>query len=159
MARREQQIGKAGEQLAENRLRSIGLEMIEKIGTPVRLIPLPEWVRQILRAAGFSPNGVFRVIFGETVSGDRRAIIPGAGTSVLIETKTILDRNLRWSDLRDHQPDALSQHASLGGISLLVWVHIGGVFIMRWPIPDFAPRCSIDPAVASLLNIESIKEL
>ena len=38
--KREQQIGKNGEQTARSVLDGLGLEMIEKIGTPVNLIPV-----------------------------------------------------------------------------------------------------------------------
>lgn len=137
MTRHEQRIGKEGEALAESALRQIGLEMIEKIGTPVRIIP------------GRAP------IWGEKVSGDYRALLPG-GISVLIECKTIMDRNLVWSDLREHQPGCLTRHAELGGISLLVWVHTSGVYVMQWPIDGFGPRKNISPERASELAIESI---
>lgn len=156
MGRKSQQLGEQGELLAENRLRAIGLEMVEKIGTPVRLIRLPTRTIKVLSLSGINPKGISRVIFGEKVSGDRRAIIPGSGRSVLIETKTILDRNLRWSDLRDHQPGRLDRHYELGGLSLLVWVHKTGIYILRWPVPDFGYRKSITPEQAEQLNIQEL---
>jgi hypothetical protein len=94
----------------------------------------------------------FRVVFGERVSGDHRGVIEGTGQSVLAETKTILEGNLTWSKMREHQPERLTLHYELGGLSLLVWVHSTGVYIMRWPIPGFAkPRDVITPARAAEL--------
>lgn len=130
MTRREQHIGSAGQNVAAGALARLGIEMVEKIGTPV-----------LLRPVGSQKN-VFRVTFGEKVSGDHRGILPG-GRSVLAETKTILDRNLRWSDLREHQPDRLRQHAALGGLSLLVWVHDSGVYVMQFPLDGFMEGKSI----------------
>ena len=137
MTRRNQHIGKEGEKRAANALRSKGVEMVEKIGTPVRIVP------------GRAP------LWGEKVSGDHRGVLPG-GTSVLAETKTIMDRNLVWSNLREHQPGRLTRHAELGGISLLVWVHSTGVYVMLWPVEGFGPRKSISPDRASELAIQSI---
>jgi len=130
--------------LAAAALRQLGIEMVEQIGTPVHLIP-----------AHGTRKDVFRVAYGEKVSGDHRGILPG-GRSVLAETKTILDRNLRWSDLRDHQPDRLSEHAQHGGLSLLVWVHHTGVHVMRWPILGFAPGEGMPPEFA--MSIASVTQ-
>lgn len=143
MTKYEQRIGQIGQNHAANALRGIGVMCVEKIATPVRLLPA--------RA-----KGTFKVVWGEVVSGDHRGIIPGKGTSVLAETKTILDRNLRYSDLRDHQPERLTEHHENNGISLLVWVHSTGIYIMRWPITYFVKGKSITPEEASLLNVESL---
>lgn len=143
--KREQQIGKNGEQTARSVLDGLGLEMIEKIGTPVKLSPVP----------GARKN-VYQVIFGEKVAADHRAMLPD-GRSVLIEVKTIYDRNLVWSDLREHQPAKLQQHASLNGLSLLVWVHDSGVYVMRFPIEGFGPGKGITPAQAQ--NIHTLTVL
>jgi hypothetical protein len=113
---------------------------VEKIATPVKLIPT-------------KLSGAFKVIFSEAVSGDHRGILPG-GRSVLAETKTILDRNLRWSDLREHQPERLSRHAELGGLSLLVWVNSSGIYVMQWPVDGFGRGESISPLMASSNCIE-----
>lgn len=145
MTAREQNIGKHGEQLAMNTLRALGLEMVEKIGTPVKLQPA-------------RIQGTYRVIFGEKVSGDCRAILPG-GRSVLIETKTMLDHNLRWSDLREHQPGRLDRHSELGGISLLVWVHNSGVYVMGWPVPNFGPGRAINLFYAGGVDAETRRAL
>lgn len=139
MARKEQKIGKAGEEWAMNAVRALGVEMVERIGTPVKIVrtsPDKRW---------------HQIIWGEKVSGDTRGVLPG-GRSVLVETKTILNRNLRFGDLRDHQPGRLSQHAELGGLSLLVWVHSSGIYILEWPIRDFRHGKSITPEDAQNLQ-------
>lgn len=146
MTKREQQTGAQGQKQAAGALRRAGVNMVEQIGTPVKLIPM----------GTVRGRQVFQVIYGEKVSGDNRGIIPGKGTSVLAETKTILDRNLRYSDLRDHQPERLTEHHENNGISLLVWVHSTGIYILRWPIPLFVRGKSITPEEASLLNVESL---
>ena len=141
--KREQQIGKNGEQTARSVLDGLGLEMIEKIGTPVRLSKVPG-----------ARKDVYRVAFGEKVAADHRAMLPD-GRSVLIEVKTIDDRNLAWSDLREHQPAKLQQHAELNGLSLLVWVHFMDVFVMRWPIEGFGPGKGITPEQAQKLHFHT----
>jgi len=129
MTLQQQKVGKHGQNLAAQALRALGVEMVEQIGTPVFLIPA-------------TARDVYRVVYGEKVSGDHRGILPG-GRSVLAETKTILDRNLRYSDLREHQPERLLEHRKHGGISLLVWVHCTGVYIMDFPIANFTRGKSI----------------
>lgn len=143
--KREQNIGKHGENLAESMLHGLGLEFIEKVGTPVKLIPIN---------ANSAKTGIYKVIFGERVAADRRAMLPD-GTSVLIEVKTILDRNLVWSDLREHQPGKLQQRADFNGLSLLVWVN-DTVNVMRWPIEGFGPGKGITPARAVQLHVETV---
>lgn len=143
MTRREQNIGKHGEQLAESVLNGLGLEMIEKVGTPVKLIPVLSKIKN-----------TYVVIFGERVAADRRAMLPD-GRSVLIEVKTIADRNLQWGDLRPHQPAKLQQHADLNGLSLLVWVN-ETVNVMRWPIEGFGPGKGLTPAQAVRVHIETV---
>lgn len=142
MTKKQQVIGKGGEERAANTLRSLGIRMVEKIGTPVRLIPAKQ------------PNTYF-VIWGDKVSGDHHGIIPYTGRYVLAETKTMLDHNLRWSDLREHQPERLSEHANLGGLSLLVWVHSDGIYVMQWPIPGFQSGKSIDRETATALDLKT----
>jgi len=145
MTKREQQTGKHGQILAAAALRRAGVEMVEQIGTPVKLIPMGK-VRG---------RQVYQVIYGEKVSGDHRGLLED-GTSVLAETKTIMDRNLRYSDLRDHQPGRLTEHHEHGGVSLLVWVHSSDIYVMRWPVPSFTKGKSITPEEASLLHIEKL---
>jgi hypothetical protein len=145
-----QLIGKHGQETAASYLSGFGLEMVEPIGTPVTLVSVG------------GRKDVFRVIFGEKVSGDHRALLPD-GTSVLIETKTVTDGNLTYSHMRDHQPERLSRHASIGrAVSLLVWVHHSGIYVMRWKsdgIEGFAPRKSITQKMARALHDECMEYL
>ena len=143
--RDEQRIGKQGQNMAAAALLRIGIKMVEEIGTPVKLIP-----------ASAQRRDVFRVVFGEKVSGDHRGILYG-GISVLAETKTILDRNLRYSDLREHQPGRLTAHTTFGGVSLLVWVHNTGIYIMKWPVDGFVSGKSITIEKAQKLNVECLE--
>jgi hypothetical protein len=145
MSKYEDQIGKAGQEVAAAALRRVGVECVEKIGTPVKVIPRGIYLRQ----------PTYQVIWGEKVSGDHHGILPG-GRAVLAETKTILDRNLQWSDLREHQPEALSRYAEFGGLALLVWVHSTGVYVMQWPVPGFGPRKSISPDRARELDVNDL---
>jgi hypothetical protein len=62
----------------------------------------------------------------------------------MIEVKTV-EHNLRWSDFREHQPGKLTEHAELGGLSLVVWVHSSGVYTLEWPIADFGPGEGLTP--------------
>lgn len=140
MTRTQQRIGKAGEGLAASALRRAGVEMVEQIATPV------------------IHNGSRIIAWGEKVSGDHRGLLYG-GRSVLAETKTIMDRNLRYSDLRTHQPERLKVHAQFGGLSLLVWVHHSGVYVMQFPIDGFERGTSITPEQAEKLNIESLEQI
>lgn len=139
MSRHEDRIGKIGQEQAAAALRRIGMNMVEKIGTPVKIIPA-------------RVKGTYTVVWGEKVSGDHRGILDN-GISVLAETKTIMDRNLVWSDLREHQPERLDQHAEFGGVSLLVWVHSSGIYVMRWPVAGFGPRKSITPEQAQQIDV------
>lgn len=135
-------IGKYGQERAAAALRSLGIEMVEQIGTPVFLIPAER------------ARNTYFVTWGEKVSGDHRGILPG-GRSVLAETKTIMERNLRWSDLRDHQPGRLDEHSKHGGLSLLVWVHTTGVHVMQWPVHGFGPGESLTPEFAMIEALET----
>jgi hypothetical protein len=141
MSRYEDQIGKAGQEHAAAALSRLGVRQVEKIGTPVKIIPRGK----------FGNQTTYQVIWGEKVAGDHHGILPG-GRAVLAETKTIMDRNLQWSDMRPHQPEALSRHADLGGLALLVWVHSSGIHTMLWPVPGFSPGKSVSPEKAAALS-------
>jgi hypothetical protein len=141
MSRKEQSIGKHGQELAASALRRVGVLMVEQIATPV-----------IVSRVSGKP---VVVAWGEQVSGDHRGILPG-GRSVLAETKTIRDHALRWSDFREHQPGRLDAHAEAGGLSLVVWVNEDGAYVMRWPIPGFGPQKSIDLETARELAISEV---
>lgn len=149
MSHSQQQIGKHGQQQAASYLAGLGICMLEPIGNPYQII------HQL-------SNGHFEVIFSDVASGDHRGILPD-GSSVLIETKTVLDGNLTYSHMREHQPERLSYHASFGSaLSLLVWVHNSGIYVMRWfdyGIEDFAPRRSITPELAAMWHRECMAYL
>jgi hypothetical protein len=153
MTRQNQQVGKHGQQQAASYLAgSVGLLMVHVIGTPARYVPFH----------GAYRKDVFQVIFGEKVAGDHRALLPD-GSSVLIEVKTVTDGNLPYSQLEAHQVRFLTEHASIGhAVSLLVWVHHSGIFVMRWTadgIPGFAPRKSITPERAVVLHEQTMEYL
>jgi hypothetical protein len=146
MARAQQRQGAAGQDLAQTALREIGVEFVHKIGTPIKMIPSGR------------KDGTYRIIFGEKVAGDTRGILPG-GRSVLAEIKTIYSDRLVYSDLRPHQPGQLSLHSEWGGVSLLVWVHESGVYIMQWPIKGFKKGIGIDVEWAESIRVENINQL
>jgi hypothetical protein len=148
MSRNEQHIGKSGEQLARMYLEHLGIRQIERIGTPVTVTRSP-------RTGKIS--GAF---FGEPCAADFRGVVPHyelpsglyVGQSVMAEVKTV-EHNLRWSDFQLHQPGKLSEHAELGGLSLVCWVHSTGVYILQWPIPGFTPGHGLTPEEAARLNM------
>lgn len=144
--KKRQKSGKEGENLARKVLRQRGVRMVEKIGTPVRLIPYAT-----------SKPGIYRVIFGEKVSGDMVGILDD-GTRVLTETKSIEGNALHWSKLRAHQPERLDLNKQYNGISLLVWVSDYGVFVMDWNFPneDFGPGKGLRYGRAQILDIMDV---
>jgi len=152
MAKIQQQSGKHGQQMAASYLASIGFLMVEKIGTPVITIPYLQARRK----------DVYQVVYGEKVSGDHRALLPD-GTSVLIETKTDSNTNLRYGRMREHQPLRLSEHAGIGrAMSLLVWVHDVDIYVMTWGtdgIEGFEEGKSITPTRAQALHGEFMGSL
>ncbi len=133
-------IGEEGQEWTTNILNQRGFHMVERIGTPAKKV-----------------NG--RMIFLEKVSGDHRALGSG-GRSVLVETKTRLsDDRLRYHFFEEHQREALQQHHELGGFSLVSWVSEHGIFLLRWPIPNFEPGLTITAEDARRLDIRSLKQL
>ena len=156
MSKIQQLSGSNGQKQAANLLSSIGIEMVEEIGTPVKTLPVKHLPGLAYR------KDIFRVIYGEKVSGDHHGLLPD-GTSVLIETKTTDGGNLAWSHMRPHQPERLSRHASIGrAVSLLVWVRHPDIFVMRWTpdgIEGFREGKSIKPEQAKALHAEFIEFL
>ncbi len=136
--RRNRKAGYSSEEAAAAQLRAMGFRMVEPIQTGWRVVR--DRHGRIVNAFPL-----------EKVSGDIRAVAPG-GKSVLVEVKA-RDRNLRWSDFQPHQREALDEHADLGGLSLVVWLHQGRFYVIPWPIPDFGPRKSISPEQGSQLAI------
>ena len=150
MTKREHEIGKAGEKLARQVLRNRGVRMVERIGPAVRLVPTKQ----------LSGRPAFYVYPGDKVSGDMVGLLDD-GTRVIAETKTIYNRNLRWSDLRTHQPGRLDLNKKYNGVSLLVWVSTSGVFVMDWVFPneDFKPRKGLMIERAGELDIMDVSKL
>ena len=136
--RRNRKAGYSSEEAAAAQLRALGFRMVEPIQTGWRVVR--DRHGRIIRAYPL-----------EKVSGDIRAVAPG-GKSVLVEVKA-RDRNLRWSDFQPHQRQALDEHAALGGLSLVVWLHQGDFYVIPWPIPGFGPRRSITVDRARTLAI------
>lgn len=139
MSRVSQSIGAAGDEQGAAALARMGVLLLERVSTPIRRIPHP------------TQREYCKVIYGEPVSGDWRGVWVD-GTSVLVEIKTAMDRNLVWSDFKPHQPGALSAHAELA-MSLLVWVSSAGIFVLHWPVPGFGPGHGLTVERARELNI------
>jgi len=134
--RKAHQDGDIGERVGRIILHQMGLEMIERIHTPWKVIfkTLPHGGRKVVDAFPL-----------EKVAGDFRAIVPGTGQSVLIEVKSRTDRDtFRWSDLESHQREALDNHQELGGLSLVVWViESGEAIVLPWPIEGLTKGKSV----------------
>lgn len=121
--------GEAGQALVGSMLRARGLALVERIETGVKAV------------RAFSPVAGRRLIVGARhtakVSGDWRAVIPGIGTSVLVEVKLRRDDQLSLSDFEDHQIVALDAHHAARALSLVGWVHRLGPELLLWPIAGF----------------------
>lgn len=147
--RAKQRQGAIGQSVATIALRCLGVCMPEEIATPV-----------ILQPTGKPSPGKrqsFYVTYGEKVSGDHRGILPG-GRSVLAETKSMRGERLVYSDLREHQPERLGEHAEYGGLSLLIWASEYGTFVMEWHSlldAGFKPGKGIGIEEARNLDIDS----
>lgn len=124
-ARAKQRQGAVGQSVATLALHRLGVQMAEEIATPVILKPARKPIQ--------GKPTPFYVTYGKKVSGDHRGVMPG-GRSVLAETKSMRGERLVYSDLREHQPERLSEHAELGGLSLLIWASEYGTFVMEWPV-------------------------
>ena len=103
----------------------MGFRCVRPIHTGWRIL------RKSGRIVGASPKAA--------VVGDIAAIMHG-GRSVLVEVKDRPDR-LSYGDIEQHQHEALKEHASIGGLSLVAWVRAGEVAIM-----DYRQLCMADDA-------------
>lgn len=124
--KRNRAAGAAAEQLVAAELIRIGYRFVERCHTPWRIARNAQG-----RIVGATPM--------EKVSGDFRCLTE-AGRSVLVEVKYRPSR-LVYSDLEPHQWAALQAHDAAGGLSLIAWVHQGGIRILQWD--ELAPRGSI----------------
>ena len=68
----------------------------------------------------------------EKVDGDFTCVEPGTGRSVLVEVKRRAHTRLVYSDIPNHQREALTAHSEAGGLSLLLWVHRGKLKCYDW---------------------------
>jgi len=137
-------LGNEGEERALNRLHAIGVLMPQEIGTPFVLTK--RFTNGLFR--GYWKKKVIGDIFGHTTSG----------IAILAEVKTILDRNLHWSDLDTHQTNFLTKHAE-NAISLLIWWHSTGLYIMNWMdvlATGFGPGKGLTEQQAARLDIERL---
>lgn len=130
-----------GERLAQYALNSLNLRMVEKIHVGWRLL------RTVNRRGS---QTLAWIVPQKKVSGDYRAITD-TGRSVLIEVK-YRDEKLLWSNLAKHQVEALNEHVTYGGLSLLIWVTSEEAFVLRWPVEGFAPRKSLTVDKAAPLD-------
>jgi hypothetical protein len=157
MGNRSNALGQIGEQLIEIKLRQAGFEMINKLENTWRIF------RMVQRGkSGWQKGKILSWMVPAKVDGDYRAIVPVTGQSVLVEVKTRAGK-LEYAQLKPHQRKALTDHANLGGVSLVGWYDNGSVnsdlYLMQWPIDGFVERTSINPAKAASLHIEAIADL
>lgn len=128
--------GKAGEALTKAALYAAGYRFIERVHTPWKVLRRPDPdAKGGSRIVGAVPE--------DKVSGDFRAVDPRTGRSVLCEAKFDGEDRVIWSDLEEHQIAALNEHSRCGGESLFSAVIGGRAWLLRWPIQDFGPGCSI----------------
>ena len=126
LGRQNHKEGDIGQAVARYTLQRMGIQMLEPVHTPWKVM--------------FQNTGGRRKVVNafpvEKVSGDFRGVAPG-GRSVLVEVKSRSTRDtFRWSDLEPHQRDALQLHHELGGLSLVCWVIDNGeCLVMAWPLP------------------------
>ena len=140
--------GKMGEDVARQLLVMHGVQQVRRIETGWR----------VMRRLGRIINAVPLA----KVSADWRGVMPHricdggffgdriVGQSVMAEAKQ-RDKQLRFSDLEKHQHKELTEHQELGGLSFIVWIWPGvGGWLLPYPLVGFAPRHSIDRAMADL---------
>lgn len=138
-------LANAGEETAARVLRGLGVKMVQEVGTPFVITARNNegWLR------GYFKTKVTGDLIGHTQSG----------TMVLAEVKTIWDRNLTWSDFKDHQPEKLTENSECA-ISLVVWVHNSGVYVMNWTDlleAGFRKGKGIDIETAQTLDMENYR--
>jgi Holliday junction resolvase len=127
--------GEAGEAQVRLELSRLGFLMVERIYTPFKVV----------RNARGKVVSAYPV---EKVSGDFIAVEPETGRKVLVEVKSRNRDRLRWSDLKQHQIDALDENRRVGGRSLLAFVNNNyDILIWDWPIDGFGPGKSIGQGI------------
>ena len=120
---KNKKVGDFTESLVQAALNRLGFVLVEKVNTP--------WcpVRQGGR--------IVSAFVKDKVSGDFRAVEPGTGRSVLVESKASDTDTLPWSRFEPHQVIALNQHHMANGLSMIAWVRQGVVHLIEWPVPGF----------------------
>jgi len=157
---RNKKAGNAGQEHAAAALRRLGVLQVEETE--------PTFV--ITRRMKMGETTWCQGYYKAKIAADLRGITD-KGISVMAEVKTIWDRNLQWGDFKPHQPERLSEHAE-HAISLVVWVHDSGIFVMDWraiawerPIsisqhePLLRPGRGLKPEEAESLNLESLENI
>jgi len=110
-----QQNGEDAEDRVETALLQRGLKLVEKV------------------EVGFGVTHEGRRYAKAKVSGDYRAVEPGTGRSVLIESKAKATKDrLSWGDFREHQPVKLDEHMIAGGITEVAWTCMGSLRFIPW---------------------------
>jgi hypothetical protein len=110
-----QQNGEDAEDKVEIALLQRGLKLVEKV------------------EVGFGITQDGRRYAKGKVSGDYRAVEPGTGRSVLIESKAKATKDrLSWGDFRKHQPVKLDEHMVAGGITEVAWTCMGPLRFIPW---------------------------
>jgi len=140
--------GAAGEDVAATVLWQLGLVRIRRIESAWTVI---RWLDAAKHIAIVFPS--------KKVDGDFTAMTP-EGKGVLIEVKTVDDRNLRWSDFKDHQIEALDDHSQYS-LALVVFVFrpSPGYAILEWPISGFKKGKGLSIERALELSISSLDEI
>lgn len=128
--KRSRDIGVIGETLTRSALQIAGLAEIERVHTPFKIIRN-------------SRGQIINAVPEQKVSGDFRAVDPTNGKSVLVEAKTRSGDRVIWSDLEDHQVEALNGHVKAGAIALLSVVLEDKAILLEWPVPGFGPGVSL----------------
>ena len=139
---RNKKVGNQVEQVAIQRLRYLGVRMVDKINdswNPIRRDPATGlWLCQKT---------------GGQLQGDIKGILPG-GQAVLCECKYRKDR-LPYSALEAHQRKNLNECLELGAVPLLFWHSGAATYLLPWPLPGFKPRKSASAEQAAAFNITS----
>ena len=110
-----QRNGQVAEDKVEISLLRRGFKIVEKVEVPF----------------GVTEDG--RRYAKRKVCGDYRAVEPGSGRSVLVESKAY-DERLPWSALKPHQVKALDEHMIAGGITEVAWTDRGSLRFIPWSL-------------------------
>ena len=132
--KRNQKRGQRGQEIAALALERAGFTCIRPIETGWRVIQRFDLKRQRMVVVSASPR--------EKVAGDFTAVEPGSGRAVLVEVKA-REGTVLWSDLEQHQIEALDAIVAAGGIGLVAWVCGVECRLYRWPIASWGPGKSL----------------